>query len=360
MSRNKEEMEVLGSIDLVDNGASVSIENLDQDFADPVDVDEDPYIAPTVDDDGFEGFHPYAEASKTFEEQAGLEESPTAQENTEEEILGDELSARIRQREEAVEGSGGEELVMLQNADQAQKKALTSAAPYRNINPESAYNGLLGGRAVVPFGSPPIQVINWVGRDIEALPVTISIFPIGDGIALVDPAGISYAQNQIAYARITWGTRDGLQSVDVDVGTGVQLTVNASVVYVSVGNSLSEDGSPLTDTPASVAASIGFYTGSKDAPVIYTNYDLIGASPDTHVFKRPSYASHLYFERSDIRDAFTLTFRYSAGANSYVRAIAANAYLENPVKLSNDVKEVLVANNGTHTNEVRVMWGLYL
>jgi len=299
MSRNKEESEILGNefqVDLIDNGAGIEIESIEQDEMDRVEVDENPYLVDAINEDGYPGFHPYADASRTFEERAGIEVDSDEQE---EEALGDDLADRIRQREDAVVGSGGSEIAMLQQVGEAHKDALSAVARNVRINPPSAYRALLGGKALCSPGQAPVEVINWVGDDVEATPVTITVSPYP--AIYRGPAVAALTQTGFGFARIQWGTRDSLHTVDVDVGSGFQVTIAASVVYVSVF--LDPLSKLLDNTKFGISASLGFFTGNRTRPLTYTdifestppsiNVEVTGASNAQATFNRPYFASHV-------------------------------------------------------------------
>ncbi len=374
MPRRKEEMELLGflpprpgedprtsdPIDIVDNGAFRDIENLEQDFRDPLDVEQDPFLPQVTDNDGAPGYRPYADASNRFTEEdldlssdgdLAAEDQPRSDDETD-----DDLASIVSQREVAAIGSDGRpvsDFKMLQRADAVKNQQIAERAAYVRVNPESAYTGLLGGQVEIPAGAGADQqmVINWVGEEVEATAVTISLYPTMNftpypSVLAALPKGI---------ATIRWGTRNGTQEAVVDIGSGCQFTVTASSVYVSVGHAVSSLGI-LNNVPIRLNASLGFHTCVKNTPLTYSSY-IINTSPV--VCARPPYASHVYFDRENTAAAWTLDFMNSFSAISYSRIIAANTYLTEPVKLSDDICGVTVTNGGAAAS-ARLIWGLYL
>jgi hypothetical protein len=349
-----------GQVDLVDNGAFTEIENLADDLADPVDVDENPFLVHAADEDGSPGFRPFVDASNTFEQQEGLE--PQSEDNASEyEVIGDEFSERLKQRQDAAVGADGHpvgDLAMLAGVQQAQQKASEKVAPFVNTNPATAFRALLGGRFTVDVQKPPFQVINWVGEDVEAKPVTITLSPI------IDSADTNYAQ--VASAYVMWGTRDGIQTAEIDIGHGIQFTLVASTIYVSIGLP-SNYGVPGANQnvfggTVNIAASMGFYTTAKNAALTKTNPMIrMDNTVVTAIVPRPAFASHIYFERQDPTTQWTLTFLDTSGIIAYERIVLANTYLSE-VKLANDVNFVKVTTTagGFSTYSARLIWGLYI
>ena len=222
------------SVDLVSNGAFTEIEDDDQ--FDPVDVDETPWMPQIVDDDGSPGSRPYVEADISFEKASGLEVDD--REAAGDDILGDEFSDRMRQIDEAsVDGSGRQldDLAVHAQVAEIRHSEDKQRAPYRNITPESAYQGMLGGKATFnPRTDVDVkEVVRWVGQDVEALPVTVAFSPF---LAPVTPVGFFSPPPARPFVRVQWGTRDALHTVELDVGRGDQFTVAASNIYVSLGD----------------------------------------------------------------------------------------------------------------------------
>jgi hypothetical protein len=371
----KAEMELLGflpprpgedprtgdnQIDLVDNGAFREIENLEDDFRNGLDVEQDPFMPQVTDGDGVPGYRPFVDASQRFTE-ADLGLRADGDENVEErEEGGDDLAQIVGFREAAAIGEDGRpvsDLTRLYRADVAAKQELIARAPYARINPESAYSGMLGGQGTLVTnaqgGTPEaIQVVNWVGEDVESCPVTLTLTPL-----YFTPAGelVAVSGGILAQAVIRWGTRDGTQEAIVDLGSGVQLTLGASAVQVSLrfaSGSVAQGGCRLT-------ASLAFYPCVRTTPLTFTSYATI-TNGGTSTIQRPAFASHLYIEREGT-EAFTVGF-YDTLANGaiYTRAVAAAAYLNDPIKLSNDVASIIVTNSGASSHKFRIIWGLHL
>lgn len=355
-------------VDLVDNGAFVEIEQLPDDFRNYVEVEQNPFLPGVTDNDGRPGFRPFVERSNEFSTEEGLQQSGTETEdylNTadrdQEDAKGeDDFDVKLRHREEAAVGDDGRpvgDLLMLAGAQQAAQHEASTAAPFTNINPPSAFRALLGGSKDAPAGRGEFQVVNWVGDDSEAKPVTVAWSSLGI-VGQIDPLGIIIDARPIV--RIKWGTRDALHSVDIDVGNGGQLTIVASVVYVDLINADANNN----NTIFRLLASVGYYTAVRTAPLILSSFVNIPAGGTVSV-KRPPFASRLYsFERNNTADGYTLGFQPLATLTppQYTYVIAGGAHLTLPIVLADNIDHVDVTNGGAGPggSVAILMWELCL
>lgn len=359
MSRDEDELLGIGLGDellLVDNGAFTEIEDLNQGV--PVETDETPYLPGAVDGDGVPGDRPYVDANDVFQNQTfgDGEFSPEPADQT-----SDDVEDRLKQEEAAsvdIHGMPVSDLDRHINRDNIKHEEIRHIAPYVRTNPPTAYRGLLGGQAVCQPGQDPQQVVRWEGEDIESMPVSVAWSPI-DSIQ-----NISVADVVLPFVRIQFGTRDGLMSVDVDVGRGGQLSIPASVVYVYLGL---YTGSTL---PFRLTATVGYLPIVRTSTLTFTDYpggftngvpNGIGVGvPGAAISFRPSFASSVMFERSNYADPYTLAFYGSTSIPLYEHVIAANTYLTNPIPIANDIQKMLIVNNGAAGAQCRVIWGLNL
>ncbi len=375
MSRNREENEILGTLPrpgedprfdgttntgdtggvmVVDNGAFAEIE--DGDIHSPVEVDQDPYLAHVTDEDGFPGYYPFVDESESFEVQEGL----IKPENEDEEDLRDELKEHIDMNEEAtvdVTGRPMSDLERMATVAHRKAQAIAEVAPYRRINPETANRALLGGRGIIRPGQEPVQVVNWVGEDVESLPVTITLNPT-TRVATGAPNCFR------GYVQLQWGTRDGISTALVDVGYGTQITVVASTVYVALGLD-----SSATD-PLELSASLGYYTCLRNEPPTFTTYITLGAGGNV-LTDRPAFASSVNFYASiPVGGAsFGITLYFIGQADtvaysqSYTSGAGQSVIVSIPIKLANDIVAVTVENSAPALAvpiECRLIWNLFL
>lgn len=293
--------------------------------------------------------------------------------------------------EEALQG--GDELDFAQQvknmnprADQLQHFAtlrkvkhqmLDSQAPFIRNNPPSILKGALGnitdiglgaGGALVPQGStsslavyrmPLVQVANWSGDDAETLPITVTFAQnttqlLGTPTAPVRPFGI-----------IQFGTRAISVTAEIDIGSGVQFTVNASAITLQVGIETRSDlvfPSGVTFfAQTKLAGMISFHPTTHALPVTRTRYiDEIVAGATTATVSVPLFARSLIFMHGfTATAAYLLTFYDSLAFPVYSYPILANSYPLDPIPLSTDVVAVKVArtDGGAAGNE-RLIFGL--
>lgn len=296
-------------------------------------------------------------------------------------VFLDDYDARLQQIAESRFGPEGQpldDLTAKAQDQQIQRDAARDLAPPVSINPASAYHGLLGGQATVypltdgagNYVQTSTEVARWTGRDTEACPVSIALDPLPANVAPlytgqtgVIPPPAPPAVNPIIrpFARIQFGTRDGLVKVEVDIGSGTQIVVPASNVYVEVGL---DAGS---NTEFRMSSSLAFSTVLRTLPTtrtVYIDAQATDSNPaNSFQILRPARAIELVgFERVDPAAAYTL---YFLGVDNnvsnplYVRTIAANAILTAPIFLSNDVYYIWVSKTaGAGTSNARVIFGL--
>jgi hypothetical protein len=358
---NKEERELLErTIYVEDNGATESIENL-VDSSGPVETDETPFMPDIVDNDGHPGYRPAAEANKTFEQDAGLEE-PEDENDTA--ILGDEFEYRMKQHQEAEDevGAGGSDLSQMHIVHRKQHQALRATANFVRVNPESGFRALLGGQYNMLSGSTATgprtvaqQVATWsADSEGESQPVTIQFLPIvqilqGVGAAEpLTPPGIITSVRP--YGIINFGTRN-VYKAEVDIGLGVQLTLGASEVSLQVAL----DEAPLFAEQSAIvlAGMLSFWTCVRTAPVTRTRYiDALTGAGSTFRVIIPAFAKQLLFWREPFADAVVLTFLDSTNTTViYSFTLAAGVFMLEPIPVPADAFVLQVQNvTGTAMN----------
>ncbi len=228
-------------------------------------------------------------------------------------------------------------------------------APSVSIVPPSWDSGTLGGSAQIKPNQDttlagPIQpLVFWEGEDRESCPVTITVNPLD----LPLPNGTGTVGTVRPIATIKWGTRNGTFEVDIDIGTGVQLVLCASAVYVSA---YLDGGS---DTPITVSAGIGFYASSPRNPATRTAYiDNQGSGATVSVPRAKFSSTIVAFERADTTFQYTLAFLDINSQTIGRRVIQAGTYLTSPIILPNDVVQVDVINGGGAGAKSRLVYGV--
>lgn len=331
---------------VVDNGASQSIEDFNP--HDILDVDEDPFLVALTDGD----VTPYDLSQTPEGRDFGHMPELASQED---EFAGTGAADDFHQLQQAHEAAGVDEqgrpvdeLVKLIRLQDMQSEGLSADAPWVRIGPKSSQNALLGGTAQVSAGQAAQQVVRWVGEDVEATAVTITFN--GNLTTNASPAKVR------AFARITWGVRDSTFTMDIDVGSGQQVNVNGSNVYVAVYLD-------ATTVPASVAfqltASLGFNTVDRSTIATKSSYiDGLGNGGTSAAQARPNFAANLQFERDDPTAQWVIQFQRIDGTVAYQRVVIANQNLTTPVALGGDVAQVVVQNNGSSPGNATIMWGI--
>ena len=342
MARNREEDEMIGSIPehgedprfadgdgviVSSNGAFSEIEDLDH--FDPVDVDETPFMARVTDEDGYPGFRPYVDANVAFDHAAGVGISTKDPDMPEDEFAADdELAHRISQHEEAATDSVGAEvsdIAQMAQVSRMRHAELTVKAKYVRINPESAYRALLGSQRTMSTEFPePVQVATWsADSDVETTAVTIQFLPV---VNLSFDFVARREKPVRSYGVINFGTR-GVYKAEVDIGPGVQLTLNASEVSLQVALEDMRTGPFATNDPAQliIAGMLSFLPCVRTAPITRTKYfDFLDPLAATTIFI-PPFAKKMIIYTNGRSTLNTIPFTYRV-LNSTSRILLADSF----------------------------------
>lgn len=254
--------------------------------------------------------------------------------------------------------------VRVRDIEQAEANAI---APFACINPASFDRGNLGQSVLLKAGAlvnPLIvsifadgeeqMVAFWPGEAREACPVTVTAAPV-----LPYSAGIVRA-----VAVIKWGVHGAKFEVEVDLGTGFSLTINASNVYLSLyleGGTFTGGSGAATMVDQIVAGSIGFQQADHQQPVV-RSVPSAGtvAAAGTFTVLRPAFATSLLsFERGDISGPTTLAFRDQNGTTRFTRQYGALVYIDTPISLPGEIASILVTNGGAAATNINLVFGLF-
>lgn len=276
----------------------------------------------------------------------------------------DDFDQFLDQHAEALQEAPHDEFVRLARMQRMEGAAADSpdAQPIKstNINPPSSFQAILGGRASVNSGDQPKQVIAWTGNNKEVCPVTITLSPAGS-VVLGGTVGWPYA-----YAIVQWGCDNAQHQALIDIGMGVQFTINASSVYVAVElQSIVSSATSYT-----LQASIGFYPCVRATRLVYSQRVDGVAAGGAASFLRPKFGNEIVAISATDTAAITggnpiqMTV-FSLGANSRRRGvlgIVTSGYLLSPSPLyllpSNVGVDVL--NEGSEAADIALTWGLSL
>jgi hypothetical protein len=292
-------------------------------------------------------------------------------------LLSDEIPDFLQKMHAASVGPSGEPLDDLSAAammrlndakETAQQLSSLAGGNYNSINPGSATGRMLGGVATITPGEQPKQVIFWSGEDRETLPVTVTCQPEQP---LITPSFSTGLYVFRPFVRLQWGTRNGSFLADVDIGNGLELTLAASSVYVSVG--LQPGSSLPPNTPGyTLRSSISFYATTRTSPVTYTVYPTgtgggflhLLAPGESYTFLRPQFSTQIIgFQRtnqtSGVNSQYTLDFIGQDDQVFATQVIAAGTYLTAPIVLANDCIAIKVTNDDANSGHVRIIFGMF-
>lgn len=372
MPRNRDEMELLGflppragedprtsdPIDVVDNGAFRDIENLEDDFRNPVDASEDPFLPQVTDDDGVPGFRPFVDASQDFGNDLAQEKDLSEEEHEmnsvrqmdehSDDVLGDEFKQKLSARARALlsdEGRPVSDIAALARAGNAEHEARAARQPYVNITPESAATGLLGSQVLLNTqNGSPIQVASWQGlSDAEACPVTVTLTQVIPPI----PTSGGTQKPIRPYAVLEWGTRNRMRA-EVDIGLGTQFTINAAAVALSVGLDVSTVLGSV-DQECQLAGNLGFWPCVRTAPVTRTKYSDSLSAGGNDLIEIPAFAKNVLVSRGGNptdQMAFTIIVTDNTGRALAKQVVAINTLMSTPLILPGASRRISLTNDG--------------
>lgn len=243
-----------------------------------------------------------------------------------------------------------------------QRAAENEVAPFTCINPASLDRGNLGQTltllpgietSVSVFADGPEQMAAfWPGDDREACPVTVTSAPV-----------LPYSSSIVrAVARIKWGVHGAKFEVLVDVGTGFELPINASNVYLSLyleGGSFIGGGEPTMGDQL-VAGAIGFYSADHQQAVVRSVRSGSIAAAGTFTAQRPAFATSLLsFERDDLSGPTTLEFLDQNSVRRSERQYAALAYITDPIPLTAEISAIQMTNGAGTSVQFSLVFGLF-
>jgi hypothetical protein len=229
-------------------------------------------------------------------------------------------------------------------------RGLSDVAKFTRINPPSVMQGTLGGYQVVRSDAvSPIQVANWGGEDEETIPITVTFAPVEQILlAVLGSAGAA------PYGVIQWGTRASLAKAVVDIGKGMQLTINASYCTLQVGVDSVDNTGVITNNPVSMKlmGMLSFYPCVRTAPVTRTVYlSFAGgtsAAVDVPAFAKNVIVLPLQSGAPPVAADYEILFLNSAGNTMYTRTVrdATTGPMVTPYPLSDAITAIKIAVTG--------------
>lgn len=275
-----------------------------------------------------------------------------------------EFDRMIAQRAEAqhnAEGDANDDLQAHAQLAEAEQRVERADAPFACINPPSFNRGTPGQTVTLKPGTSvfdlagltftiedgePQLVAFWSGLDREVCPVTVTCAPV------LPIAGVANANNSFirATAVVKWGAHGAKFQAVIDVGTGFEIVVNASNVFLEVflEGAVWALASGLI-VPATreylVAGSVGTYPAMRTQPAVRSlRADLIAASLSA-TFDRPAFAATVVgVER--IASPFDMTFLDANGVALSTRSFLATEFITTPIVMYGPVVSVMITDTG--------------
>lgn len=270
----------------------------------------------------------------------------------------DDWDHMVEQKERATVGPNGEQLSEFDSKFQeqgAQAQALQDQAPFTRTNPPSALAGILGSSMFRAASDPPVTVAYWVGDDAESCPVTVTLSPAGQvsvsGLAALSP-----------YAIVQWGTRACTNTIEVDIGKGVQFTVGGSQVTVSVALD-----SPGFSTPngMTLAGMLSFQEAASHGPALTRSKAVAVSGNSNQVIAVPPFARSVQFWEElppgpGVSTAFRLEFWNSLSISQYIYVNTVGSYMLTPIPLTSSITQINVVDTvgGGHNGVLVFQLGL--
>lgn len=293
-----------------------------------------------------------------------------------EEVEDSDFTDLVRDRAQALHDAGGDDLGQEALLLQQRRKAVNDEAPFvRAIVPQSMMKGLggsigtvtqpaapsgaviFGGQSPTPsVNGPqlqftPVQVANWTGQDdIESMAVSVSFSP-------VEPPAATVGSALRPYGIVDFGN-GSLQRLYVDIGSGIQLTVPASRVLLSVGLDPVAGVGIGSVLSTQIAGQIGFNPIVRTQPLTRTVYlDTLSAAV-AKVWRPPFATGVMVVRNSPSSTSINLNFIDSQGTSLYEFDLATSANMTDPVPLTSDVVEIDVTKTGGSTAQARLVFFL--
>ena len=308
----------------------------------------------------------YNEEIRTFADYAGDDMGPGLPTQYDG-VVADTAASKLNP-----DGQPVDNLVAAQQFQQMQTARENLVAPFMQINPASAREGitLFGSQALIQSGGSNsttgsyvgangssggvvavdrARIINWEGKENDTRTVTVSIGPILQGGGATYPNATVGGTNASyrPYFRALFGASGQGQPVEVigDIGLGVQFTIACAFLYVDVGMDPAQAGY----TPGSmlVSGQMGFFAVGRHAPVQRSVYiDALANAGATQTVTVPRFAAALLpVQVVDTVPSLTMDFRDAAGTTRYSLILQAPGQLVAPVPLFGDIATIRLTNN---------------
>ncbi|HEY2743371.1 MAG TPA: hypothetical protein VGL86_02055 [Polyangia bacterium] len=284
---------------------------------------------------------------------------------TEPETEDSDFTQFMRDRQNAMEEAGGDDLAANVLYRQAQTQAANANSPFVNQNPPAAATSMLGSaqqvstalgaNGVLPRG-PQVMLANWQDDSAQTSPVVITFAPVKtiSGVsALVDaarPIGI-----------IGFGTAAFQAIIEVDIGAGCQVQVSGSSVTASValegGNSGGvTDGDQLTMT---LCAMLSFRTIERTTPITKSVYFDPLSGIGSHLVAVPAFAKKVWLTRNNLATVSVDIFgQDSVGERRWQYSLATTANMTDPIILDGSITNIEVVKTAGADSSAQLIFEL--
>jgi hypothetical protein len=265
----------------------------------------------------------------------------------------DDFTDLVQAREQALVDAGGDDLAREAIFAGRHRDALAKDAAFVRNVPKSITTAMLGQQVQCASDGTTKQVVYWQGATEETLPVTVAISPISTTLNSGGLTGLAQP-----FAKVTFGTMNGVHTFFVDIGTGIQFTVPASSITVDVGL---ETQTGLRASAMLIAGAISFHPTVRTSPMTRTQY-LEPIPNGSALITVPPFARRVIFYRNPQSVAITaFNFRDTFSNVVYQTTLAAGADFGEPIWLSTDVNTIEVfAASGAANSHLRAIFELSL
>lgn len=257
----------------------------------------------------------------------------------------DEIDKYLLDKSKALQAVGGDEFYGRIQMGQNARVELNQQAAFTRNNPASIVESMMGGQATRKSGQPPVMVANWIGKSIESCIVNVVFTPVGQ-VTDANRTVSGLGQFLRPYGIVRWGNEGALAIAEVDIGTGRQFSVGGSMVSLSVA--MEEiPGTNIYDGSMTLAGMLSIGTVARaGSPITRTLYldDIVGGG--TATFRVPPFAKKVSLWRTPVTSAATLRLWGAGSTLEYSFLLAANAYMLDPIPLSDDIIFVQVNDTG--------------
>lgn len=211
----------------------------------------------------------------------------------------------------------------LQHVDSLEAKALImrhrdaaqdATAPRQNVNPPSAANAVIGNQATPDARFPPIEVARWSGEDSEATNFTITA-------GFTKPPGNNANNGNVTnntFLVIQWGVRAYTFNMEVDIGTGVELTLTGSFCIVQVAT----DPGIAENVSLPLIAGIAFRQGNRTTSLTRTKRNYAGGAASVTI---PPFAKKFFVVPTNSANTVTISLQEPDGTVVSGFTVPANA-----------------------------------